>query len=554
MALTFAPVASGVGSHSAATNAATGYTKTVLVHGAPIHGSNGLAIAGRRLLVASALGGELVALDRRTGHIVKRLSHSSGVDSPDDVAVGPDGSIYWTDIQIGEVGRLAPNGKVTKQKVALGMNPIAFSASGRLFVAQAFVGDGLYELDPALVKPPRVVIPDSGPAGAPWPRQLNGFDFGPDGMLYAPQPFLGRIVRINPDTGKTTVVADKLPGGQPPSSVEFDSHGHLYVSLYFGTVARVNRATGATHVVAQIPGATLDNMVFGARGRLYVSSDSNGAVYVVRRDGTVHTLSPAGSLILPGGIALVHHKSGHDSLFVSNMYTLPEFDARSGRLLSAALQTRQPGGIIGSLTVAPYAGNLVLTSWLSNQVQIWDPVAGKEVKLFNDFKVPMNAIGFRGDLVVAQLGTGSLVRQNAAGQRTEIATGLKVPAGLAATRNALWVSDQATGEVWQVIAHGTVLAHPRLVAKGLAAPEGLAMDRNGSLLVVEVGKRRLSRIDLATGHVTTVAGGLAVGLKGSSGAPPTYVMSSVTVQRNGTILVTGDLADVVYRLRPVHTS
>jgi hypothetical protein len=236
------------------------------------------------------------------------------------------------------------------------------------------------------------------------------------------------------------------------------------------------------------------------------------------------------------------------------MYTLPEFDARSGKLLGAALQTRAPGGIIGSFTVAPYGGNLVLTSWLSNQVQIWDPVAGKEVKLFSDFKVPMNAIDFRGDLVVAQLGTGSLVRQDKAGHRTEIATGLKVPAGLAATRNDLWVSDQATGDVWQVIAHRTVLTHPRLVAKGLAAPEGMAVDRNGSLLVVEVGKKQLSRIDVATGHVTPVADGLAVGLQGSSGAPPTYAMSSVTVQHDGTIFVTGDLADVVYRLRPVPAS
>ena len=555
LTLTVAPVTAGAASGSGGDrHPATAYKTTVLVRGAPIHGANGLAVAKGHLLVASGLGSELLALNRRTGQIDKRLGHESGVDGPDDVAVGPDGSIYWTDFPIGEVGRLAPNGKVTKQKVAPGMNPIAFSADGRLFVAQAFLGDGLFELDPNLVKPPKVVIPDSGAAGAPWPRQLNGFDFGPDGLLYAPQPFLGRIVRIDPDTGKTSVVTDKLPGGVPPGSVEFDRRGRLYASLRDGTIARVNRVTGDSHVFTRIKGATLDNMVFGARGRLYASNDVNGAVYVVARDGGVRTLSDGGPVILPGGIALVHHRSGHDSLFVANVWTLPEFDARSGRLLDLDQQTRLPGSITESFTVAPFGRNLVLTSILSNAVQIWDPAGGRQVKLYNDFAVPVNAIRFRGDLVVAQVGTGSVVRQDETGKRTEIATGLKVPSGLASTRGSLWVADQATGEVWQIVARGQVLTHPKLVARGLKAPEGMAVDRDGSLLVVEAGGGRLSRIDPRTGRVTTVADGLGIGLQGSAGVPPTWALSSVAVQRNGTIFVTGDVADVVYRLRPVPAS
>jgi hypothetical protein len=88
----------------------------------------------------------------------------------------------------------SPDGTVTKQLVAPGMNPIAFNEEGRLFVGQAFFGTGLFELDPDLVDPHRVVIPDSGNLA----KQSNGFDFGPDGMRYAPQPFLNQILRINP--------------------------------------------------------------------------------------------------------------------------------------------------------------------------------------------------------------------------------------------------------------------------------------------------------------------------------------------------------------------
>ncbi len=470
------------------------------------------------------------------------------MDSPDDVAVGPDGSVYWTDLLLGEVGRLAPNGAVTKQFVAPGMNPIAFTADGRLFAGQAFYGDGLYELDPSLEQAPRVVIADSGVA--PFPRQLNGFDFGPDGMLYAPQPFLGRIVRVDPDSGAMDLVTDGF-AGRFPSSVEFDSHGRLYASLGDGAIVRVDRGTGASEVVAQLRDASPDNMVFGARDRLYVSSFDTGAVYVVAPGGRVRTLSPGG-LILPGGLAVAKDDAGRASLFVADVWSLARFDAHSGALLDVDHQSFTGGGVVDSWTVAPDGANVIVTSLYSNAVQIWDPLAKVAADAFTDPAVPLNAVRFRGDLVVAELATGSVVRRDDTGARSVIADGLSVPAGLAATHDDLWVADQATGIIWKLVDDGAVLRSPQFTAGGLLSPEGIAVDRDGSLLVVEVGAGRLSRIDPATGQVTTVANELELGLRGSAAAPPTWALSSVAVVRNGTIFMTGDLANVVYRLRPLH--
>ncbi len=79
---------------------------------------------------------------------------------------------------MGIVGRRTPAGEVTQQFVSPGVNPITFSDDGRLFVALDFSGDGLYELDPELKNPPRLIIKELG-----W---LNGMDFGPDGLLYGP--------------------------------------------------------------------------------------------------------------------------------------------------------------------------------------------------------------------------------------------------------------------------------------------------------------------------------------------------------------------------------
>ena len=529
----------------------TGYTTHVLVHGAAIHGSNGLAIApDGHLLVASAMGGEIVKVNENTGQVLDRIGHGSAgqVDAPDDVAVGPDGSIYWTDIQIGEVGRLAPDGTVTKQFVGVGVNPIAFSPDGRLFVAQAFFGDGLYELDPNLVSPPRVVIPDSGPAGAPWPNQLNGFDFGPGGNLLSPQPFLSRIVRINPNTGKLSVVVDNLPA--PPTSVEFNAHGRLFASLVDGTILRVNRQLGTTKVFATIPDAVLDNMTFDSHGMLYVSDSDNGAVYKLSRDGDIRTLV-RGGLILPGGLALMRGTTGHTSLFVSDVWSLAEYNQWNGRLRSIDHQSRAGGGIVTSWSAAPDGRNVILASWMANAVQIWDPAHNLAVATYTDFIVPINAIRFQGDLVVAQ-GNGTVARQTPAGVKTEIASGLHLPSGLAATNDDLYVADWATGMVWQLVADGTTLAQPKLVAQGLHRPEGMAVDRDGSLLVVESDTGRLARIDPATGQVTYVVTGLETGVVGSAGAPPTWALSSVAVGRNGTVWVSGDLGDVIYRLTPTY--
>ena len=146
-------------------------TSKVLISGAPIHGANGLAVDQQgRLLVASVWGREIVALDPATGKILERIGpvvDGVEVGGPDDVAVAPDGSICWTDLGAGFVKCLRPDGSVDSQFVAVGVNPIAFNAEGRLFVALAFFGDKLYELDPDLVDPPKLLM--SGSGVAPWP-------------------------------------------------------------------------------------------------------------------------------------------------------------------------------------------------------------------------------------------------------------------------------------------------------------------------------------------------------------------------------------------------
>src|SRR5579872_4419012 len=115
-------------------------------------GSNGLKLAGPdKLLVADEGDRGISLLDLRTKSrrlLVQRF-RGKKLNSPNDIAVGPGGSIWFTDPPYGLEGvdaspmkeqdanrvyRLAPDGKLTAEETQLRYpNGIAFSPDGRTF-------------------------------------------------------------------------------------------------------------------------------------------------------------------------------------------------------------------------------------------------------------------------------------------------------------------------------------------------------------------------------------------------------------------------------------
>jgi DNA-binding beta-propeller fold protein YncE len=236
---------------------------------------------------------------------------------------------------------------------------------------------------------------------------------------------------------------------------------------------------------------------------------------------------------------------------VADFFTLREFDGLTGEQRSVERHwLGLSGNIIGLFTTVSMDGNnLVLSSWLENEVQVWNPETHEELEIYHDFAAPLNAIRFQGDLVVAELGSNSVVRASVTNpaERVTLASGLGVPVGLAATDDDLWVSDAAAGSVLQIVANGESLAEPVLIAKDLASPEGLVVTPDGNLLVVEAKAGRLSSIDLGTGNVSTIAEELELGWKSDH---PTWLFNGVAVGQSGTIYVTGDITNVLYRIEP----
>lgn len=521
-------------------------TSSVFVEGARLHGANGMNVGpDGRLYVASLLGDEIAVVNRKSGAVVGRLDGSNGVDGPDDLTFGPDGSLYWTSLLTGNVVRRSPSGAITQQHVALGVNPITFSDTGRLFVALDFLGDGLYELDPALSDPPRFIAGNLG--------FLNGMDWGPDGRLYGPIWTQGRVVSLDVDSCTGAVdpevecdlqtVAD---GFFIPAAVKFDGLGRLHAVDQDGEVVRIDVATGDKEVLAVLP-AGLDNLAFDAQDNLYVSSATDGFVVRIAPDGRVRTLL-RGGLVLPGGVAVLS-EGGAESVYVGDTGSLRTFDGDTGEQLDVEPSFLGFSELHGPATVSADGPTLIFSSWFASVVQVYDTTTASVVETYSDFATPLNAVRFQGDLVVAELGAGPgagrVVRQTSGGRVT--LAPMAVPSGLAVAGDDLWAADWATGAVLQLVSGGVTLSPPLEVAAGLWQPEGLALDLDGSLLVVESGRRRLLRVDPSTGHTSIVAKHLEVGLEAITGTVPTYGMSSVAVGASGAIYVTGDKSNVFYR-------
>ena len=366
---------------------------------------------------------------------------------------------------------------------------------------------------------------------------LNAFDFGPDGLLYGPI-YQEKILRIDVDSGPPPLWSEDIINPFSSAAVKFDSHGNLF-ALNDDRVVQIDPDTGAVEEVAHV-GPDLDNLAFDSQGNLFVSSFIHGTIYRVLPSGRARVIS-RGGMIAPGGVAILPRGRGGDSVIVADTFSFREFNARTGR----------PGpveDVFGSAqTVAPYGDDLLISGWFNSSVEVRD---GETLHLIDGphlFNFPLNAIGFNGGIAVAELGSVPGSAGVVDGNHVPIASGFFVPTGLAAAGTDLWVADWAMGAVFQIVDDGVPVMIP--VASGLILPEGLAVNTDGSLLVVESGAGRLSRIDPATGEVTMIAEGLELGAPGVPGYPPTWFFSGVAVGSSGHIYVTGDTANLLYRFK-----
>jgi hypothetical protein len=238
---------------------------------------------------------------------------------------------------------------------------------------------------------------------------------------------------------------------------------------------------------------------------------------------------------------------------VADVYALRRVGGRDGKIsqTTRVLSTR----MTFPMQVSLGAKHVVLSSAFLGNVQVLDRASGEILRTIPNTNGVQGALELPdGTLLIAEATKGRLVRVDTAepAGTTVLTEGLEGPVGLVADTEAkepgVYVTEVRSGRVIRVrLSDGS----RRSVASDLLAPEGIARHPDGGLIVAEVGRKRLVRIDPATGRSTVLASDLHIGLPESEGMPPGYLPTGVAVGRSGTIYLSSDVESALYRFVPV---
>jgi len=257
-----------------------------------------------------------------------------------------------------------------------------------------------------------------------------------------------------------------------------------------------------------------------------------------------------GRLSCAQGVA-VSSDSGGDTLYLANSFSYLKVDGFTGDTISGIRMHTAGKHLQYPNTASVHGNSVLLTSWFTGVVQELDRKTDETKRILPGFKAPSHALMMDdGSIIVAEIGTGSLVKvtDQEGKERTVVAKDLIVPVYLApAGPDGVYVTEAMAGTISRI---DLSTGEKKVVASGLRMPEGIAVFPDGKLAVVETGTRRLLKIDPTSGAITQLAINLAVGFPSYPGGLPPYLITGVAVSDSGTIYVTGDLENVLYKISP----
>jgi len=401
-------------------------------------GVHGLAVDAKgRLLAGSVVGNTLWEVDRQSG--AARVLVNAPEGQADDIAVGPRGELAWTNYLVGAL-RMRDSDTAPMRVVAKdlpGLNSLDFDRrNGKLYASQVFLGDALWEIDPAGRKPPRLIKKDMG--------GFNGFEVGPDGLLYGPLWFKGQVVKIDPSNGAMAVIAD---GFKIPAAANLDGKGNLWVvDARSGELVRVDLATGRKTVARQLK-PSLDNLAIAPDGTLYVSNMADNSIEAFDPATGELRLLTGGKLAVPAGL-----KIDGNELFVADVFGFRQVDATSGAVRDI-FRMQRDAELEYPFAVGLSASHFALTSWFSGTVQLVDRKTLKTTGMLHGLKAPVDAIPMAdGSVVYAELATGSVSR--ARGPKFEdrqvLASGLGGPVQMILGRDGALYVTEAAGKLTRI--------------------------------------------------------------------------------------------------------
>ena len=492
-------------------------------------GCNGATIGvDGALYVVHTADGSTTRIDLKTMKATKFVPPYAGTFITDDITSDDKGNFYSTGTTplVGEVYRLDKNGM--KTVIAKGLtapNGIQYNKrTGRLFTSECFQANRVFELDPTGVKEPKLLVKENLIAVP------EGFGFDPDtNDLIIPDMGTGKILRVNPDTGDITTIAE---GFAAPIALKIGPDKMAYFPELGGVVYRLSLDGKKREKLAQLPPG-LDNLAITPEGRLFITSYWDATVYEVATNGSgkFTTLFPKG----PNSILGILVKNNKVLISDAIMIRSVEKDQYAPTKLNAWAAAHMPL----PLGLADGPGDQVF--WpdsVNNAVAIGDPAKGEFKAVAGELNRPMAVLMSKSEpkIYVAEYGAGQITEVSLTdGAKKALAKGLEGPLALAIIENTLYVAEVKPGRISKVdLANGKT----EVFLSGVVGKVGaLVHDGAGNLLALDGASGRLFRINPKNLAISIVAENLPVGYALLGSYPPVEFPLPMTISAKGDIYI-----------------
>ena len=512
------------------------YRLGILAKDSPLPGCNG-AIVGPdgALYVTHADAGTISRLDLATRKATTFVPDYAGIFIPDDITVDDQGNFYVTGTSplVGDVYRIDPKGKKTVIARGIpGANGIHFNLrTGRLFVSECFAGNRVFEIDPRGVREPKLLVKENVIAIP------EGFGFDPDtGDLIIPDLGKDRILRVNPDTGAMTMIAENFV---TPVALDVGPDKKAYiVELDTGGVYRLGLDGRHRQKLAQLPPG-IDNVALAPDGRLFVTSYWDATVFEVSTDGSgkYQTLFPMGSASIAGILAKGKRILTSDWIMIRSVengkFVKSKLNVWATREMFTALVT---GKVPSPGTMEDGPGDEVFWSDGGSQVAMGNPMTGEFKVLPCQFNGAMGLLmnPERTELYVAEYGAGQIASFSLAqGTKRVVTTGLEGPISMALVEGRLYVAESKAGRISQV---DPATGKKEIFLCGMISrPTAMGSDQSGDLLVLDAAGKRLYRIGIRDLSVSVIAANLPIRYSVVGNYPPSESPWPMSIGGDGSI-------------------
>jgi serine/threonine protein kinase, bacterial len=254
--------------------------ETLLTEADGISSPDGLRWEGGALYIADEGGSAVRVL--KDGKLATLADAGSGLKSPEDLARGANGALYWTDDDAGGLWRLGSDGKAARR------------------------------------------LPAQGPL-----KSTEGLVLAPSGALLVGGGETGRVVLLRRDGG-TNVLPLRI---EKPESMAFDGAGNLYIADNRADILYVVTRDGRLHrAIANREGFSPETLHF-AGGALLITDSRNGKLHRYAPEDGLATVA-----VLAGALGNVQGVTSDEA---GNIYLSVQSDLKAKRGTILRLKRRQ---------------------------------------------------------------------------------------------------------------------------------------------------------------------------------------------------------------------